>query len=144
MKSTELRLGNHVINNFYKSEDIIKVTSIYTDINGIEMINIYQEHSELCSHIEGVELRHCSPIHLSPDILLKAGFTKIPSTILGDNVYQKDNYYLTLDEGFYSLDRSIDDSFQEWDHIYPDLLYLHQLQNLYFALTGTELGINLV
>src|SRR5690349_14348739 len=71
----------------------------------------------------------CNPIPLTPEILTAAGFIK------------------SADDRFYGHD------FQPIYHIqsgyygavgmplYFKMRYLHQLQNLYFALTGTELEV---
>lgn len=66
------------------------------------------------------------PIPLTEEWLLKFGFECVYT-------YDDHHYYLDSKHGF-SLDRS----FQHLDCEY-DIEYVHQLQNLYFALTGKEL-----
>jgi len=73
------------------------------------------------------------PIPLTPDILEKCGFEKNP--IVG----QSKKYWYKLGELSYN------ESHEGWWFRGPfiDIQFLHQLQNLYFALTGTELTVNL-
>lgn len=77
------------------------------------------------------------PIPLTEEILLKCGFEK-GSNIIGDCYYIEHDFgvsdfvlNITKTSNFeiYELDLKID--------------YLHQLQNLYFALTNEELTVNL-
>lgn len=75
---------------------------------------------------------YIKPIELTEEILLKCGFVKDIET----------SYRWYLDEYFtYDLD---DGGFKfEGIWIEPLIKYLHQLQNLYFCLTGKELEIKL-
>ncbi|MDP4265714.1 MAG: hypothetical protein Q8941_24560 [Bacteroidota bacterium] len=68
-----------------------------------------------------------NPIPLTPEILEKAGFERQRSKDLED-VWVKKGVGISAD-GYYNHDIKRE--------------YLHQLQNLYFALTGEELIINL-
>ena len=82
------------------------------------------------------------PIPLTPEWLERCGLSisdkpeadvyKVYSNLLIDIAYKEDGYYL------YSLcaDPYYDQS------IGKPIKYVHQLQNLYYALTGTELTIN--
>ena len=75
------------------------------------------------------------PIPLTPEILVKCGFKKL------------NNAWVPID---YSATDYLKWSFTIWDNkdgtyrynsaeFIPELKYLHQLQNLYYALTGEEL-----
>ena len=75
-----------------------------------------------------------SPIPLTPEILEKAGFRQM--VIDGKKKWKRepnDSFYLYGHDntGFYS------------PYVMPEVQSLHQLQNLYFALTGEELPIEL-
>lgn len=115
----ELRIGN-----WYKTKsDNIRFVQIGYGYD-IDYVSIY-----------------CDPIPITPEILEKCGFVvryvdseNINSWIeWGTNVilnqYKNDNSYFYLYPALW----------------YPTqhIKYLHQLQNLYFALTGQELKINL-
>ncbi len=70
----------------------------------------------------------CKPIPLTEEWLLKFGFEK-----KGVNRTRWIFWKIDLvedEKGIYSFDES---------RIYIDINYVHQLQNLYFALTGEEL-----
>lgn len=77
---------------------------------------------------EGCESEDFKPIPLTEDILLKCGFT------FCDMVYSFNGFEIL----------NLKQSLEFFNHDYPiKLEYLHQLQNLYFALTNQELKINL-
>jgi len=86
------------------------------------------------------------PIPLTEDWLFKFGFK---NTDKDDNDYitytdENHDYYLQIDtrrrDGKYTiLDNSFDD-LRAFSMV--DISYVHQLQNLYFALTGEELTLN--
>lgn len=72
------------------------------------------------------------PIPLTPKILIAAGFSLI--LIDGKKMWKiapNDSFYLYGGNGFYC------------PNVMPEIEYVHQLQNLYFALTRTELTIKL-
>jgi len=74
------------------------------------------------------------PIPLTPEILEKCGFKKSEN----EKFFKRDFYILVIDEdGSYAFGTDT------YDGYFTDIKYLHQLQNLYFALTGEELKINL-
>ena len=69
--------------------------------------------------------KYYRPIHLTPEILEKCGFENWDK-----NKYSNDVLCLTINgEGFLYLANQ--------RHV--NIFYLHQLQNLYFSLTGEEL-----
>lgn len=127
-----LRIGNLLIYN----GDLIHVTSLSLDID-----DEYEETIGFCKYGEtsnehgGWNRSLCldlSPIQLTPEWLERLGFTKDD-----DEVDQKTGRTV---EG-----RWRHEGYLEWPGLYylPDyeLKHLHQLQNLYFALTGEELPI---
>lgn len=75
-----------------------------------------------------------SGIPLTPDVLHKAGF---------DDSLTKGELILYLDQGFIVYDGKECFFEIDGDRIGKEIKYLHQLQNLYFALTGEELKIDL-
>lgn len=87
------------------------------------------------------------PIPLTEEILLKCGFIKT-----GEEYSQSDDEMMPVYKlGFFSIVLR-DNEFRLWIEIEDDafysfswtkIQYLHQLQNIYFALTGQELEINL-
>jgi hypothetical protein len=104
-------------------------------MNFIELCNEYKENdfSQRFRMVTAYDLLKFEgqPIPLTPEILEKCGFQR--ATIGG---YYKDFEDITVrlfqEEGFYSL-----------EYIGTKIQYLHQLQNLYFALTSEELKVNI-
>jgi len=122
MEANELRIGNYV-----KIDDlpIEKIT--------LETFKILSEYPH---HIGLFE-----PIPLTEEILLKCGFEKFEGEFhLNVNEVRIEMFY--HDSWYFGYNRIVENNVIEtcellgyWD--------LHQLQNLYFALTQTELTINL-
>lgn len=123
MKANELRIGNYI-----------------QTINGYEqVVDVMCD----CINTKTVERHHYGelfPIPLTEEWLVKFGFEKnigkdllflaMPK-IKAEIHYEKHNYgnLITLQSDFGMF-------------IPDDILYVHQLQNLYFTLTGTELTTN--
>ena len=70
------------------------------------------------------------PILLTEDILLKCEF-------ICNIRFEQKNYYLPRLSIYFNNDKFQHDGYDR------EIKYLHQLQNLYFALTGEELNIEL-
>ena len=120
MKATELRIKNLVLR-----DTEIRLIS-FLDETYVGLSDDFEKRG-MCL------LTEIKPIPLTEEILLKCGFRKSKSGMylfdkfsfdLSDFEFgvESDYYYLTISE---------------------NIKYLHQLQNLYFALTDIELEINL-
>ena len=115
MKTTELRIGNLI--SWISSENIEKVMKI--DLK----------------YVNEVSEKDLSPIPLTEEWLLKFGFENqqieldYPDKLLIISATVGGKYYFYLDDA--------DGSTFGLNYIQ----YVHQLQNLYFILTGTELEI---
>ena len=129
MEANELRIGNYLL---YRDENICQVSNIgnyfETSFNGLsygsDNINDYK------------------PIPLTEELLLKCGFYKAQYL---EHIFQINinGLYFAFDEAFEGeKDENIVGDFDECVTIRIPK-YLHQLQNIYFALTGKELEINL-
>ena len=128
IKIQELRIGN-LVYGFdtvvsKKNKNIFTVESISE--NGINLWQVYGFDDEYAASVE--------PIKLTNEVLLKIGFEKISGrtnyltlNISSDNNGNSINYF--EDDGFYLEELFIGED-----------IFLHQLQNLYFALTGIELN----
>ena len=124
MKASELRLGNLFIEEH--SDKIIEVI-------GLEKIKIT---------FSGLFLDkwQAKPIPLTEEWLLKFGFEKENSLYVID----KDKYHtfsILVGGISFPFIKSNDKAIRENFSFYG-IKYVHQLQNLYFALTGEELIIN--
>lgn len=131
IQPNELRIGNWVNPKFPMIVASVGKDFIYADFEG-NLGDLWEFNTKDNPAI---------PIPLTPEILEKAGFVQdIQKELLrlhdsyGSRVewFYKKNYGL-----FFVLD-----SEYETEVIKP-VQYLHQLQNLYFALTGIELSITL-
>lgn len=79
-------------------------------------------------HVNGED----NPIPLTEEILLKAGFEK-----------RQDTMWTIYNKSWISLYKMMGGKYYEVEDTYTSLKYVHSLQNLYFALTGEELEIDL-
>jgi hypothetical protein len=113
MQANELRIGNWV--------------KLPEDVEGDRYAQIGRDDFEYVRGLCNIE--QMSPIPLTPEILEKAGFKKEFYGWTKSWVELSFEYHFMVNIGEY--------------HITDPLQSLHQLQNLYFALTGTELVINL-
>lgn len=118
----ELRIGNY-INNYNK---VLSITDGGLVCTGLSIIGV-------------VIIENPKPIPLTEQILLKCGFKLYHSGSYCIDLFNE-NEYLAIDvkynKGFVYI--IIDDN-----SLKVNLEYLHQLQNLYFALTNEELTVNL-
>lgn len=131
MKSKELMVGNYIMFfPFWKGkvqfEKAVIITEIRTDYIVFEDFG-----SKVLISYTSPDI---NPIPLTPEILEKAGFKLSDSTKFLEAYH--DAFTLTFEEG------------KGWDclrimggSVYIN--YLHELQNLLFALTGEELNITL-
>ena len=112
MEAKELRIGNWVYNATIKKE-----------------MQVYPMMIAQLSMVEGES--NIEPIPLTEEWLLRFGFEKN-----GEEWFiHENNFELVFDEGKY---------FYTWDYNWCTsfgIKYIHQLQNLYFALTGEELQL---
>lgn len=81
-------------------------------------------------------LENYEPIHLTEEILLKCGFDRICNNFEYD--WLLIHTHLSTGEFHFLLNESKSGKLKV-----TNLKYVHQLQNLYFALTNEELTINL-
>ena len=118
MKTTELRIGNYVMDSPVNGDDVLDVQAIYTNLI------IHEER-----HVYNDELR---PIPLTEEWLLRFGFKHSGN---GFFIHAKSLIELANigDEYFHSGIKGVS---------LINVHFVHQLQNLYFALVGEELQLN--
>jgi len=136
---------------------------------GIEELrigNLLQEHNGKHVIVDGIDDKRIrtksdgmhwylpnkfNPIPLNSDILEKSRFI-----LASNHIYEyKDNSYLLFDEpddwqntgsypiGISGVESNILGGFVSYGEVVIRCLYLHQLQNLFYAITGKELEIEL-
>ena len=125
MKAIELRMGNIALNSSNEAVTVREIsnTLVRTTPDDIHLI------SEL------------KPIPLTEDILLKCGFEKA-----GYGRYHSLEFK-GFRKGLYDVFLLENGSITFMDNVFEKLItsvkHVHQLQNLYFALCGEELEVNL-
>lgn len=135
MKATELRIGNYI-------NTINRGGEVHLPDDTVFTIQKLGSKCELCIidkkpweeiNLPEIFYYDLSPIPLTEEWLLKFGFNLLGNTIshacFGDNPITHD-YMIKLIK-----------TDKEWfyKNSYHEIKYVHQLQNLYFALTGEEL-----
>lgn len=130
MEARELRIRNKVLHN-----GKIKTVHCITNTSVSFFIGYDPKNREMtqCFLYSGIE-----SVLLTPEILEKCGFEKRNGYHILVSANHRLSYYDDTDE--WELCH-----YSKLDYIqipvYPK--HLHQLQNLYFALTGTELDVNI-
>ena len=119
IKSTELRIGNLVYNE-------VPDKSFQKWKQEIVMVEFYQLDDTYTSF---------NGIPLTEEWLLKLGFEK-------DTSYTNIIYFILDDLTWANGLLEIESRYiRDFNHELPHIKYVHQLQNLYFALTGNELCV---
>lgn len=131
----ELRIGNIVkcYSSLYKKNKPFEVSQILVD--NIELIDTDESFEILYDRLDGIPL--------TEELLLKCGFTKeyygfscdivelSYGRFLCNDDTDKDKLFLSINNAEYTISGV---SFK----------YLHQLQNIYYALMGKELNVELI
>lgn len=114
IKANELRIGNNIFNGV--------ITSINKD--GFTFFDGFQEW-----HSKKLVSETILPTPLTPEILEKCGFC-----------LHKNLVYIHKHHARIRITKQLELLLD--NNLWVELKYLHQLQNLYFALTGEELTFN--
>lgn len=136
MKANEFRIGNLAK---YKSQ-FLRIENLVKD----EFWTINRGDSA-----EVIKLSDIEPIPITPEILKKCGFSDndYKAGYIGIDIKaggMKTDFVLTKPQVLGELQKHFCWEFKAGAiPFFLELEFLHQLQNLYFALTGEELEINL-
>lgn len=128
IQANELRIGNYLLFDNVQSQ----ITAIDLDLNSISndvvADNTYTYIKISSNRING--------IRMSEDVLVNANFIKVGSIADGMDKWmiKSSNFILYFNGEYAGLITSLPKS--------VPLYYLHQLQNLFFALIGEELQVN--
>ena len=140
LKCTDLRIGNWVkVNDPIFGVNTYKVATIRD--NGI--ITLSDNMSCLVDNIE--------PIELTEEVLVKIGFKKnkydcwkyFPDRENEISILMTDNYTTIEYVNLFHCPQDVTEVNYGSTLEFPRRIYLHQLQNAYFILTGEELNIEL-
>jgi hypothetical protein len=121
IKANDLRLGNWVKNDC--DDKLFRV-------DAVDILTCYNDNDWLL------------PIPLTPELLVKAGFTKHLSSDKVLYHFFKGENPVTHD-WLIDLNWIIGREYPFYKNGYHEIKYLHQLQNLFYSLTGEELEVNL-
>lgn len=130
MKVNELRIGNLIQ---WKSTGNIEIVR-----------DIFTVGKNRCK-VNSVSISDIIEIPLTEEILIKAGFEKYKWMWKEDEYFNFNKTYNST----YTFSIEIFNNEATWEYRWDrhnfdiHLKYVHQLQNLYFALTGKEIEINL-
>ena len=128
MNLAELRIGNYVNHPDFETYQIS-----FDDFakHGLELA---------CDSSINLHLENIKPIKLTKKRLLKFGFKKkiIKYTTTECTHYQNKNCWIYFVDGGFEFELIIDYERYNLGRVYK---YIHELQNLYFALTNKELKI---
>ena len=127
MKAEELRIGNYIISHSITMYEVLGINDFK---HGIGARNL--ETSE----IFGVSPDTSYGIPLTEEWLLKLGFERHKDVRY---FYDKDLLTVSVETGPHNPKGCV--YFNSWRILKKKPEYVHQLQNLYFALTGEELKI---
>ena len=159
MKAEELRIGNFILDNEAEATKTIywRVEQISQYRIGDKRIGVLFRGGSCWTVMDCIE-----PIPLTEEWLKKFGFNGEFKTIKTQNVkdYNRPecNYKVQISfqdinhkDGVFEIWHSILDAKMDYNDelyevattpiAYPHIKHVHQLQNLYFALTGTELEL---
>ena len=132
VQANELRIGNLL---YYSEGDTIGYMVVSNITKNSFVAEPLNQKSEDCNNFQ----EGFNPIPLTPNILEKCGFTKNKEwAILYFNPRMGIRFY---DFNYAECDIIQDQHFVAFKNSH--MKYLHQLQNLYFALTNEELNITL-
>jgi hypothetical protein len=123
MKASELRIGNLILLS-YATSGIFRITEIAKD-----RCMFYDDLNKFSS---GTILPYIQPIPFTEEWLLKFGAIS--------NFY-KDRYELPVKNEFIFIDCDQSRTPNLWMAKYPHIKHVHQLQNLFHAITGEELTL---
>ena len=130
MKANELRLGNWVMIPRTMNDDVVIPSEIEKKVKGIDLfgtIDFTGPHD--INDIQRLA-KHCSGVPLTEEWLLKFGFTLYSEQQDGSRHFNKGRFSVSVQDDYIGLNGV---------YYAVRLKYVHQLQNLYFAINGEEL-----
>lgn len=142
MESKNFRIGNYVnlknwqdeisfFGEFDISQDELN-NLVKTGDGNAMILSITGEEVELLAYGCDLDFYNCndiSPIKINEEWLVNLGFDKFPGS---GQLFDTDNFW---------SGRLINEGFFEISHLELTLKYVHDLQNVFFALTGRELQL---
>src|SRR5690349_24749444 len=140
MDAKELRIGNHIglnlkefSENYFTVVELAEESAVMTD--GLEWHPIRDR--------QYFSPEDCEGIPLTPEWVKKFGLVDVSGDKNG-MAYRMTIGKTGIDVAWYVLDGylRLQTTGSGWTWQMPHIIYVHQLQNLYYALTGSELLIS--
>lgn len=134
MNLKELRIGNYICSKEDDNKIVIERIIAFENLNGVYVIGDFDKVQEKLENNTYINVSAILPIKITEELLLRFGAEK--------QLYENDenDYYLIIrHERFNIIYENEDCIFCEICDETFMLKYIHQLQNLYFTLTGKEL-----
>lgn len=137
MKANELRIGNLVKDSFMAGGVRIPCQTKLVGEIGLLHVQLYDVDEPIaCQECHGnYDITLLEPIPLTEEWLLKAGFEHHPDQEIWNN--NDLLFCLSYSERYEGFTLYVNHEYEQG----KPFKYVHQFQNLYFALTGTELEI---
>ena len=138
IQATELRIGNFIgmnleeyPNNFFTALEIGETMKVYEGLITLKGAAIKRVETSFM-YVDDFE-----PIPLNEDWLVKLGFTKERNSIDSADLFIKKDIVFVLTGEHYTV---------SWNSVTINLIpakvkFVHELQNLFYCLTGTELTL---
>lgn len=127
IKDTELRKGNFFVCQLEPDKEEILCQVIWFHKEGIE-----NQFGGTCPYYAS------NPIHLTPEWLERCGFTSDKKQVWTIRIDEYSLLAIHKDGDYVFMDSMDGQCVESRDN---KIMHVHQLQNLYFALTGEELTI---
>ena len=125
MKATELRIGNLLrYTDYTKVKEQLRGTPF--ELTADDMLFLSEN-----------SVHYVDPIQLTEEWLIKFGFKRVQEDKYGCH-YENEDCWVYLSHGGFDVEVITDD---ERFNLLRTYKYVHQLQNLYFAITGKELEV---
>lgn len=132
MKTSELRLGNFVHESYGGTYQVLALTPDYVDLV-----------KPLMSVPGRYDISSIEPLMLTEEWLLQFGFERLNSTAFKKTHPNEMFDYIIYTGGKYCICIDSSQEGEEYSAFSWDIEYVHQLQNLYFALTAEELTVEI-
>lgn len=131
VKANELRIGNWMS---FHGELAIQVKTI-----GESLVNetVRTDSENRIVSYDGCHVNYLEPIQLTPEILRKCGFEKVSKWDYSLNRLVLHDMLSERDEDMEAYIKAGKENI-----FLKNIKYLHQLQNLFYSLTGEELQLN--
>ena len=147
MRNEDLRIGN-LVNGLYEDEDGKTLSTVCKILAVDSTESLGDGWGALLLSVDELEIDEFTdynPIPLTEDWLKRFGFERLDS----ENEFDKDMFSRSAisTKGRklpFIIERCLNGSYSPalYMDVHEEIIHIHQLQNLYFALTGEELKLN--